>query len=179
MRAQTATFPGLNRTLLVAGLLLSGVRARAADAAAPTGAASAPATSMGAFTVSDKPVSCFGISVKAQGDATFSHVVEMTILDVIPKSDADRQGLGPLTRILRIDGRDIAEFAPDFNVGSELGKKLLGRKKGDKIVLEVLLVGAKKPKTVKLVEGHGILYSPHDNGSDDAPLNAMHVGFGR
>jgi hypothetical protein len=124
--------------------------------------------------ISAKPFGCFGISIRAERDALTSRVSEMTVLDVIPNSEADRDGLAPFTRILRIDGREVGEFIASFNRGSELNAKLINRKKGDRIVLEVLALGSRKSKVVTLTEGSATRYFPRDSDSEYEPPGAMH-----
>ncbi len=109
----------------------------------------------------------------------FARVAEMTVLAVIPNSDADKQGLGPLTQILSIDGKDVSDFTASFDKGSDLNAKLIDRKKGDKITLEVLILGAKRPKRVTLVEGRGIHEFPFESDSEIEPLRTVHVGISR
>jgi hypothetical protein len=127
--------------------------------------------------VSAKPLGCFGISIRAQRDIFSSRVSEMTVLAVVPHSDADKQGLAPFTQILKIDGRDVIEFVATFNQGSELGGKLINRKKGDRIILEVLVPGAKKSKFVTLIEGRGVRDFPYESDSEYAPPGAIHVNL--
>ena len=128
--------------------------------------------------VSARPIGCFGLSVKARKDGLSARVAEMTVLAVVPNSDADKQGLGPLTQILSIDGREVKEFAASFDKGSDLDAKLIGRTKGDKITLDVLILGARKPKRVTLIEGHGVHEFPNQSDSEVEPLRTVHIGFG-
>ena len=128
--------------------------------------------------VSAKPLGCFGISIKAQKDVFSSRVSEMTVIAVVPNSEAERLGLVPSTQILRIDGRDVSEFTATFNQGSELSDKLINRKKGDRISLEVLVPGAKKSRLVTLVEGRGVRDFPYDSDSEYEPPGAIHVSVG-
>ena len=69
--------------------------------------------------------------------------------------DADarlpRAGLGTLTTIRKIDGRPVQEFVATFDNGSDLNRALVNRKPGDRITLEVLDVGATRPRMVTLV----------------------------
>ncbi|HEY5228496.1 MAG TPA: PDZ domain-containing protein [Opitutaceae bacterium] len=116
--------------------------------------------------------------MKARKDGLSARVAEMTVLAVVPNSDADKQGLGPLTQILSIDGREVKEFAASFDKGSDLDAKLIGRTKGDKITLDVLILGARKPKRVTLIEGHGVHEFPNQSDSEVEPLRTVHIGFG-
>jgi C-terminal processing protease CtpA/Prc len=129
------------------------------------------------FVVSSKPIGSFGLSVKAIRGGFSADVAELTILDVIPHTDAEKQGLGPLTQILSIDGRSVNEFAASFDKGTELNLKLVDRKRGDRITMEVLIRGAGKPKQVTLTEGHGVHQFPIDSDSEIEPLRTVHIGI--
>lgn len=129
--------------------------------------------------VGTKPLGCFGMSTKARKDGLTTRITELTVLSVIPNSDADKQGIGPLTQILSIDGKNVGEFTASFVKGSDLNAKLINRKKGDQITLEVLILGARKPKRVTLVEGHGVHEFPFESDSEVEPLRTTHVGVSR
>ena len=129
--------------------------------------------------VSTRPLGCFGLSIKARKDGLTARITEMTVLEVIPNSDADKQGLGPLTQILSIDGRSVSEFTASFAKGSDLNAKFIDRKKGDEITLEVLILGARKPKRVTLIEGRGVHEFPFESDSEIEPLRTTHVGVSR
>jgi C-terminal processing protease CtpA/Prc len=131
------------------------------------------------FVVSTKPIGSFGLSVKATTDGFSAKIAELTILDVIPHTDADRKGLGRLTRILSIDGRSVNEFTASFNQGTDLNSKLIGRKRGDSIRLEVLILGARKPKKVTLTEWYGAHHFPNETDSGVERLRTVHVGVSR
>jgi C-terminal processing protease CtpA/Prc len=130
-------------------------------------------------SVRTRPIGCFGLSVRARKDGLSPRVADMTILSVAPNSDADKLGLGPLTEILSIDGKGVGSFTASFDHGSDLSAKLINRKKGDEIVLEVLVLGARKPRRVTLVEGRGIHEYPYQSDSDVEQLRTVHVGISR
>jgi S1-C subfamily serine protease len=135
------------------------------------------ATVLKPFVVGTKPIGSFGLSVKALRGGFSANVAELTILDVVPHSDADKQGLGPMTQILSIDGRSINEFAASFDKGSDLNVKLIDRKQGDRITLEVLIRGAGRPKQVTLTEGHGVNQLPNESDSGIEPMRVIHIGI--
>src|ERR1700683_1509640 len=110
--------------------------------------------------VSAKPVGSFGFSVQAIKDGITLRVLEMTVDTVAPNSEASRKGLAPLTQILGIDGRDIRDFTASFAKGSDLNSKLMDRKKGDQITLEVIPLGARVSKMVTLTQGLQYLDAP-------------------
>jgi len=165
--------------LLCAGLLLGGANclsAQTASGPAPSGGSRTP-TVLDPYVVSSKPIGSFGLSVKAIRDGFSAKVAELTILDVVPHSDADRLGLGPLTRILSIDGRSVNEFTASFDKGADLNAKLIDRKRGDRITLEVVVLGAGKPKFVHLVEGRGVHQFANESDSEVEPLRSINIGF--
>jgi hypothetical protein len=129
--------------------------------------------------VGTKPFGCFGMSTKARRDGLSPRVSELTVLSVSPNSDADKEGIGPLTQILRIDGRSVGDFIASYTKGTDLGAKLINRKKGDQITLEVLILGARTPKRVTLVEGHGVHEFPFESDSEVEPMRTTHVGISR
>lgn len=164
--------------LLGAGLFLGGANGSSAqNAPAPPSGGSRTATVLDPYVVSSKPIGSFGLSVKAIRDGFSAKVAELTILDVVPHSDADKAGLGPLTRILSIDGRSVNEFTASFDKGADLSAKLIDRKKGDRITLEVVVLGASKPKFVNLVEGRGVHQFANESDSDVETLRSIHIGF--
>jgi S1-C subfamily serine protease len=175
--------PGRFAALLLSGLILSGPSGSNAQNSAISAPQSDPELGqtivLSPVNVSTRPIGCFGLSVRARQDGLLARVAEMTVLAVIPHSDADKQGLGPLTQILSIDGKDVSNFTASFDKGSDLNAKLIDRKKGDKITLEVLVLGAKRPKRVTLVEGRRIHEFPFESDSEVEPLRTVHVGISR
>jgi S1-C subfamily serine protease len=168
-----------NAVLLWTGLILSVANYASAQnaAAPPPGGGARTPTVLDPYVVSSKPIGSFGLSVKAIRDGFSAKVAELTILDVVPHSDADRLGLGPLTRILSIDGRSVNEFTASFDKGADLNAKLIDRKRGDRITLEVVVLGAGKPKFVHLVEGRGVHQFANESDSEVEPLRSIHIGF--
>lgn len=150
-----------------------------APAASQSGEDRGGAVVLSPVYVDTKPFGCFGMSTKARKDGLTSRIAELTVLSVIPNSDADKQGIGPMTQILSIDGRDVGEFAASFANGSDLNTKLLNRKKGDVITLEVVTLGARKPRRVTLMEGRGVHEFPFESDSEIEPLRTTHVGISR
>jgi C-terminal processing protease CtpA/Prc len=149
---------------------------QAAGGALPVTTAESKASVLSPLVVSTKPIGSFGISVRARRDGLSGNIAEMTITGVIPNSDADREGLGPLTRILAIDGKNVNEIAASFDKGSDLKSKLIDRKPGDRITLEVLVLGSRKAKQVTLVEGR-VHQFPNESDTEVEPLRTVHIGF--
>jgi S1-C subfamily serine protease len=143
----------------------------------PLSTADSKPSVLGPLVVSTKPIGSFGISVRARRDGLSGNIAEMTVTGVIPNSDADREGLGPLTRILAIDGKNVNEIAASFDKGSDLKSKLIDRKPGDRITLEVLILGSRKAKQVTLVEGRGVHQFPNESDTEVEPLRTVHIGF--
>ena len=177
MRLSSCRFAALALGWLLAGVP-NGLNAQSSNiAGSQSGSDLGRTVVLSPFGVSARPIGCFGLSIKAMKDGLTSRVTEMTVLDVVPNSDADKQGLGPLTQILSIDGKDVREFTASFANGSDLNAKMIGRKKGDVVTIEVLVLGAKKPKRITLVEGRGVHYFPYESDSDVEPLRSMHVNI--
>jgi predicted metalloprotease with PDZ domain len=156
---------------------LADTRSDSGTATPQSSAGSKTSVVLSPFVVSTKPIGSFGLSVKAMRGAFSTTVAELTILDVVPHTDADKEGLVPLTRILSIDGTSISEFTASFDKGSDLCAKLIDRKRGAKITLEVLILGASKSKLVTLTEGHGVHQFPNQSDSEVEPLRTMHIGL--
>jgi len=53
-------------------------------------------------------------------------------------------------QVLRIDGRPVSDYEGTFRSGSELNRIFIGRSSGDRISLEVMLPGKKKPKKLTI-----------------------------
>jgi C-terminal processing protease CtpA/Prc len=83
--------------------------------------------------------------------------------------------MGPLTQILSIDGKDVEDFTASFANGSDLNKKLMGRKQGDQVVLKIVTLGARVPKLITLTEGRVFGPSHQDTDEDETPPSAIHV----
>jgi hypothetical protein len=147
-------------------------RPETARADAPKPAPGATTIVLPPVAVMGKPIGSFGISVRVLRSEATQRALLITVIDVRPDSDAQRKGIGPGTEILSIDGIDAHEFRATFAYGSDLNAKLLQRRPGDRITLEILPIGTPKPKFVTLVEGLRI-----DRGTYEGPLNVTHVGI--
>ena len=93
------------------------------------------------------------MSLRIRKNPLNQNVAEITIFQVLPGSPADKAGLEALTSIQKIDGRPVRDFLASFRKGSDLNRKLMGRKLGDQITLEVLTPGSPLGKVVTLTEG--------------------------
>jgi hypothetical protein len=98
----------------------------------------------------------FGMSLDVW-NAGNGKVKSIVVWKVRETTDAADQGVIPLTRIYRINGRPIEEFDATLRRSSELGKLFVDRKNGDQIVLEIGLPGHPDLRTVVLTERHTIL----------------------
>ena len=176
------SFPSWHCAILLgAGLALASPSlscAQGSGAASPSSNSDPkPSLVLSPFVVSSKPIGSFGLSVKAMRYGPSLKVAELTILDVVAHTDADKEGLGPLTQILSIDGKSVNDFTASFDKGTDLSLKLIDRKRGDRITLEVLVLGARKPREVTLTEGHGAHQFPNQSDTDVEPLRTIHVGL--
>jgi C-terminal processing protease CtpA/Prc len=157
-------------------LALVGLPAHGGDLAAVD---SAPVV-LSPVVTSAKAVGSFGFSVLAQKDGLTQKVIQLTVQQVARNSEAERKGLGPLTKILSIDGRDVREFSASFAKGGDLNLKLMDRKEGDRVTLGVLVLGAREPKTITLTEGlRFITADPHASDADDVTPGATHLKMSR
>lgn len=111
-------------------------------------------------TVTAKPLGSYGLSVRVKWNSETAMVESILIDQVLPDSPAARAGLGTLTTIRKIDGRPVQEFVATFDNGSDLNRALVNRKPGDRITLEVLDVGATRPRMVTLVESAAASRNP-------------------
>jgi len=100
----------------------------------------------------EAPKLSFGIGLDIWKDGSTNKVSAIYLGKVKPGSDAALAGLGPRTRIDRIDGKPVEEFAASLLKGSDLNRVFINRKLGDKVVLEVLLEGQTKTMIVTLTE---------------------------
>jgi C-terminal processing protease CtpA/Prc len=128
--------------------LTPGAFAEASDEKKPD----TPPTKMEAFVVREQSNTSFGFGVDVLKNTQSGKIFALSVRSVKPDSEAEQKGMRPRTRILSIDGRDVEEIDGTFEGGSELFKKFVGRKRGDKVVLEILSAGNENPKTVVLTE---------------------------
>ncbi len=110
-----------------------------------------PPQKMDRFVVAEESTMSFGLSVKVLKFTLTNKVMTIRIEDVEEGSDAAAKGLGAGATIEAIDGRTITEFDATFKAGSDLRRIFIGRHAGDKVVLDVLAIGATKPKRVTLI----------------------------
>ncbi len=130
--------------------------------------------------VSGRPVGSFAFSVRAIRNGMTQKALQVTVDRVLPNSEAEKKGVGPLTQILSIDGRDVQEFTASFAQGSDLNRKLMYRKPGERITLEILNLNSREPKFVTLTEGFQVFGPAHqDPDSGEVPPNAVHVNNSR
>ena len=128
--------------------LFSCVIAHAADDKKPSG----PPTQMKAFVVRETTKMSFGFGVEIWRNGQSEKIFALYVKSVKAESEAEAKGMAPRTRILTIDGRDVEEIDATFDQGSELFKKFIGRKRGEKIVLGITPEGSQTPQTVVLTE---------------------------
>ena len=164
--------PQIRGRIVAAGLALGCLLLAQSSFADPPKAVAATSIVMPPFAVLGKPVSSFGLSLRVLRSEATQRALGMTITDVEPGSDAQRKGIAAGTVILSIDGSDVRQFHASFASGSELNEKLLQRRPGDEVILEIMPPGASKPRTVTLVEAQR-----NDPTADVRPLNAKRVGL--
>ncbi len=159
---------------------LGGFSARAADAPTSTpGSAEAKPVVLEPYGVSAKPVGSLGFSVQILKDGLSQKAIDVTVDRVAPNSEAARKGLAPLTQILSIDGKDVQEFVASFAKGSELNMKLMNRKKGDHLTLEVMVLGSRESRFINLTEGSQALGPDRrEANAEEATPGAIRVGSG-
>lgn len=111
-----------------------------------------PALKMDRFVVDSDSTMSFGISLKIQRYTLTNKIVAMYIDEVEKESDAEAKGLEAGMGIVAIDGRPVTDIDGTFRPGSDLRRIFIGRKYGDKVVLDVASIGAAKPKRVTIVQ---------------------------
>jgi hypothetical protein len=158
---------------------LSGLAALGAESPSPTpGGTSGKIVVMSPVDVGGRPVGSFGFGIRAMRDGVTQRILEMTVDSVAPNSEASMKGLAPMTQILSIDGRDVRDFTASFSKDSDLNRKLMGRKAGDRITLEILVLGDRSTRFVTLTEGRRVIStSIQDSDADESSPNVTHVGL--
>lgn len=111
-----------------------------------------PVVKMQPFQVTEKqPKLSFGMALSVWTNSVTKQITAIYVTRVKPGSDAGKVGIGPYTRIERIDGKAVEDMKPAFGYGTELNKAFVNRKTGDKLTLTVVLPGSTSPITVCLV----------------------------
>jgi C-terminal processing protease CtpA/Prc len=145
---KSARLDGKAVCLAISLTLILGAGAQASDGKKPD----TPPTKIEDFVVREQILMAFGFGVDVLKNNQSGKIFALSVRSVKPDSEAEEKGMRPRTRILSIDGRDVEEIDGTFEGGSELFKKFVGRKRGDKVVLEIMSAGNKNPKTVVLTE---------------------------
>ena len=126
--------------------------AAGAGAAGPAASEVAPVP-MRTYTVAEKPLTCFGLSLQMVALRQTKQVLRMFVREVMPDSEADFNGLVTGTEILSINGRAVDSFVVGFDPQSELGRLFVNRRRGDRVTLVVVPPGETAARTVVLVLG--------------------------
>ena len=139
------------RFLILASI--SGWRCRAAEPAAPAANDTAGGPiKLAPVSVGGVPVMSFGFGVQIVKNGVTKKVVSMLVSGVAHGSQAEQQGLVYYTEILSIDGIPVENFTASFASGTELHQKLMNRKEGDQVTLEIVTPGARAPRTIILTQ---------------------------
>jgi len=129
----------------------SGLPGRGADAPPASSPIQGDETiRLDSFSVGALPIMSFGFSVQIIKNSATKMVESMMVSGVGRGSQAERAGLSYYTQILSIDGTPVENFAASFAHGSELNKKLMNRKKGDHVTLEILPPDSQSPQFVTI-----------------------------
>lgn len=102
-----------------------------------------------------EPKLSFGLSLDVWKDDRTGAITSIVLGRIQLDSDAEREGLTPLLRVLRIDGRPVEEFEATFRPGSELHQIFVGRRNGDKVTLEIWFPGETVSRLITLTERRG------------------------
>lgn len=145
---KSARFNGKAVCIAISLTLTLGAVAKASDDKKPD----TPPTKMDAFVVREPSNTSFGFGVDVTKNGQSGKIFALNVNWIKPNSEAEEKGMRPRTRILSIDGRDVEEIDATFEGGSELFKKFVRRKRGDKVVLEILSAGNENPQTIVLTE---------------------------
>lgn len=98
------------------------------------------------------PKLSFGMALEVWSNGNTGKVTAVYIQKVRPLSHGDELGLGPRTRIDKIDGVPIELLEASFNNDTILNKTFINRRLGDRVVLEVVVEGALESRTVVIIE---------------------------
>jgi S1-C subfamily serine protease len=132
---------------------ISGWLCRAADPAgpAPNDTAGGP-IKLAPVSVGGVPVMSFGFGVQIVKNGVTKKVVSMLVSGVAHGSQAEQLGLAYYSEILSIDGIPVENFTASFASGTELNQKLMNRKQGDRVTLEIVTPGARAPRFITLTQ---------------------------
>jgi len=128
-------------------------------ASAPAEAANAQPLVMDAMTVYGDTKLAFGFGLQVVRIENPRAVLQMVVGRVQAGSDAERKGLKPGSRVIAIDGRDVASYEATFVYGSELNRIFVDRPEGAHVTLQVIAPGKKKPQKLTIVR-RTLLYEP-------------------
>ena len=109
-----------------------------------------PAVLLDPMVVSTESLLSFGFGLRVVRSHPDNRVLGMYVERVGEGTDAFRKGLITGAQVLRIDGRPVSDYEGTFRSGSELNRIFIGRSSGDRISLEVMLPGKKKPKKLTI-----------------------------
>ena len=74
------------------------------------------------------------------------------VISPMKGTPSDRAGVRSGDEILSIDGIPVENFTASFASGTELHQKLMNRKEGDQVTLEIVTPGARAPRTIILTQ---------------------------
>lgn len=90
------------------------------------------------FAVKGDPVNSFAFDLVVQLDPKTKRIARLWIDGVREGSDAEKSGLRKGDEIVKLNGKPVTEFSPDFGPAGELNKLLLNRPAGERHDLEVM-----------------------------------------
>jgi membrane-associated protease RseP (regulator of RpoE activity) len=129
-----------------------------ANGKSPADAASQPAAATGDPTVVLEPMMVygdtrlsFGFGIKVMRIEKTHLVLEMLVDRVQVGSEAERKGLKMGSKIVSIEGKDVAFYEATFVQGSELNRIFVDRPQGSSVTLQVLIPGKNKVQKVTIV----------------------------
>lgn len=105
------------------------------------------------ITARPRFVTSFGIALLIHADPGTREMVRVVITGAAEGSEAEARGLGRGEEIVRINGRGIRSFQADFSKDGDFARLLAGRRRGERISLEILEKPGDDPREVTLTQG--------------------------
>lgn len=105
------------------------------------------------LNVAVRPLTSFGLGLAVVANHQTRRIEKIFIWKVAENSEAEMKGLEPGDEILKVDGDSAQSLVVRFDPESKLRQSFVGRKRGDRIRLEIASSRGGRPREVSLTEG--------------------------